>query len=176
MKTMTAGATVPARELLQAALAACSIEYFRRKQGFVESRWRLGDSTPLTIALLAVATVAARWQEAGRTRITGKLLQSFVGKPKQEFRDVAERLIWSLEVFRTTLFAARSTLMAGVKYYDMETSEGVCRRIIDHEARVHGDEVTEFCHDVARTFASMRVFITQADEARRLWDAKRLAH
>jgi hypothetical protein len=174
MTTMTnAGLSVPARELLHAALAACSIEYFRTKKGFVDPRWRVGDSTPLTIALLATATVAARWQIAERRRVADKLFAAFVGKPHEGFPDVARRLMYSLELFGTTLFSVHRTFGAGVRYYEMETGEHACRRIIDHEARVYGGEVTEFCHDVAHTFASMRVFIVHADEAKRSWLARR---
>ncbi len=173
MTITKSGISVPARDLLHAALAACSIEYFRAKKGFVEPRWRLGDSAPLTIALLATAAVAARWQLTERERVVRKLSLAFVGKRHEEFSDVAQRLMYLLELFHTTLFSVQRTLGANVRCYEMETNEHACRRIIDHEARVYGDEVTQFCHDVAHTFASMRVFIVHADEAKRSWLARR---
>jgi hypothetical protein len=142
---------------------------------FQEPRWRLGSSTPLTVAILATAVTAARWNEKYGVCLADGLHLAMRGSVDEDFDAVAKRLMKSMEEFDTTLFRVTETVGAGLKCYEM-SDEQTCRRIISYAATVYGASIADFVDDVARTFKSMRVFITQADEARRLWDAKRLAH
>ncbi len=168
MATVPAGTLVPAKELLNVALAACSIQHFSRVKRFVEPRWTLGTGTPLTVALLATAITAARWKEQKRSNVVDGLHLAMRGGKNEDFMAVAKRLMRVLEDFDTTLFRVTETVSGAVKCYEM-SDEKTCRRIIWHASEAFGPDIALFADDAARTFQSMRVFISQFDEALRTW-------
>lgn len=177
MTDTSSGQVVPAPELAQLGLVACVIE-FSRSRGvgrFVDRRWTLGEFNPLAVALLATASVAAKWKhgdDSEQARFVEALYWAFTSS-NESFAEVSTRLLRILERFECEAFTVKHTLGSGTKFYEM-VDDLPALHLIRETARVYGTLVVSFAEEVGRVFTTMRVFPSQAEEARYQWQQRQV--
>jgi hypothetical protein len=169
------GPVVPAPELAQVALAACVLELSRSRGAgnFVDRRWTLGEFYPLSLAFLAAANISARWkhgEDPELARFVEALYWALAGT-NENFTEVSTRMLRVLERYECEAFTVKHTMYVNKKYYEM-MDDLPARRLIRETAKVHGVLITSFAEEVSKAFLNMRVFPSQAEQARYEWQKR----
>ncbi len=169
------GPVVPAPELAQVALAACVLELSRSRGAgnFVDRRWTLGEFRPLSLAFLAAANVSARWKHGEDPKLAHfvEALYWALAGTNENFAEVSTRMLSVLERYECEVFTAKTTLGAGKKFYEM-VDDTSARYLIRETAKVHGVLIVSFAEEVSKAFLNMRVFPSQAEQARHEWQKR----
>ena len=173
------GRFVPVLDVLQVALGACVLAFARtvRDKSFVEWRWTLAEHSALSIAVLATASTVDRWtrhEDPERALLVARLHLVLEGKPDESFASLSARLLARVSSAGGIVFTLGHTVGGSVPYYEMATVD-ISKRLIMDVSQEHGALVTAFADDVEETFAHMRVFVSEAEDVRRGWEARHAA-